>query len=75
MDYEFLIGARQLTPFRKIDRTLACFRLLPGTKTYENSQHEPLTFARFSNYLTLVDESERRKILEEKQAFFGQSAS
>ncbi len=70
MDYEFLIKARQITSFKKINKVLACFRLFPGTKTHENSEEEQITFARFDDYLELVDEPERRKILEEKEAFF-----
>lgn len=70
MDYEFLIKARQVTAFKKISKVLACFRLFPGTKTHENSEQERITFARFDDYLELVEEPERKKILEEKQAFF-----
>jgi hypothetical protein len=70
MDYEFLIKARQITSFRKISRVLACFRLFPGTKTYQNTADEVVTFARFDKYLELVDGPEQKKIREEKEAFF-----
>jgi len=74
MDYEFLIKARQITSFRKISTVLACFRLFPGTKTYQNSADEVVTFARFDKYLELVEGTEQKKIRAEKEAFFSRAS-
>lgn len=70
MDFEFLIKARRVTSFTKINKVLACFRIFPGTKTYETSDNEQAIFAQFDDLLLLVEEPERRQILEERSAFF-----
>ena len=71
MDYEFLIKAVQICNFFKIPDVLACFRLFPGTKTFENSANEYITFERFDEYLELLGNAERQQYLEEKNTFFG----
>jgi len=71
MDFEFLIKARLVTEFCKIPDELACFRLIPGTKTFQNTENEQVSFKRFDHFLALVSASEQRNIRSEKAAFFG----
>jgi glycosyltransferase involved in cell wall biosynthesis len=69
MDFEFLIEARRRCAFTKIAKPLATFRLLPGTKTFENYGNESESMQRFDKYLTLLDAADREVYLEERAVF------
>jgi glycosyltransferase involved in cell wall biosynthesis len=69
MDFEFLIEARRRCAFTKIDKPLATFRLLPGTKTFENHENESESMQRFEKYLDLLDDIDRRNYLDERAVF------
>jgi hypothetical protein len=69
MDFEFLIEARRRCAFTKIAKPLATFRLLPGTKTFENHENEPKSMQRFEKYLSLLDAADRETYLSELAVF------
>jgi len=71
MDFEFLVEAARRYAFTKIPDVLGCFRLIPGTKTFENSGKEHETFRRFEPYLDLLEEHDRELYLRERTANFG----
>lgn len=78
MDLEFLLGARQCTPFKRIDDVLGVFRFIQGTKTAESQGHGYLEkkFALCRPYLrpygkAFEDEFEtrmRKEVARRKQA-------
>jgi glycosyltransferase involved in cell wall biosynthesis len=61
MDLEFLLEAALRYPFTKVGKILGNFRMMPGTKTFENrkNEFESLRFTR--NYLSHFDEIYRMK--------------
>jgi glycosyltransferase involved in cell wall biosynthesis len=75
MDFEFLIEARRRCAFTRIPNLLASFRLVPGTKTFENSANEAETMRRFDRYLSLLDSADRQRYLEERAAFLSERLS
>lgn len=59
MDLEFLLEAASRYPFTKIDRILGNFRVIPGTKTFENSSKELETLQFARRYLSNFDDAYR----------------
>lgn len=56
MDIEFLLEAVLRYPFIKIDKILGNFRLVPGTKTFENNFNELETLRFTQKYLSNFDD-------------------
>jgi glycosyltransferase involved in cell wall biosynthesis len=69
MDFEFLIEAAKRYTFTRIPDVLGCFRLIPGTKTFDNKTSERDLFARFEKYLFLLDAADRQDYLKSREAY------
>lgn len=59
MDLEFLLEAALRYPFTKVDKILGNFRVIPGTKTLENSSNGLATFQFTRKYLSNLDDHYR----------------
>jgi len=56
MDLAFLLEAALRYPFTRVDRILGNFRMVPGTKTFENSSNELETLRFTRKYLSNFDD-------------------
>lgn len=56
MDLAFLLEAALRYPFTKVDKILGNFRVMPGTKTFENSSNEFETLRFTRKYLSNFDD-------------------
>lgn len=75
LDYCFLLRCRQKFEFYKINRIINCFRLIPGTKTFDTQGKEyyPEKFNFVNTYLNQLADNEIKDVKNSFVSIFGKN--